>query len=282
MTQIAFLGTGLLGSAFVEAALARNEQVTVWNRTASKARALENVGARFAATPAEAARGAERIHLVLRDDDSVDEVIAQLRDGLSPSAIIIDHTTTLPAKTAARSRKLNAEGVRYLHCPVFIGPAAARLAQGTIMVSGPQALYDRVADALEKQAARVDYLGERPDHAATLKLCGNALIVGIAALVADALTIARNGELTPTEMMSVLQYVNLSNAAAGRGRKMASGDFSPSFELSMARKDVALMLEAAGVAPLAALPGIAERMDTLIKEGLSGSDYGVLAKDALG
>ena len=68
MTQIAFLGTGLLGSAFVEAAAKRGDTITVWNRTAEKARDLEQFGARVAANPADAVRGASRVHLVLKDD----------------------------------------------------------------------------------------------------------------------------------------------------------------------------------------------------------------------
>ena len=130
MTQIAFLGTGLLGSAFAEAALGRGDVVTVWNRTAAKARALEPLGARVATSAALAVQGAERIHVVLKDDDAVEAVIAACRDALAPNAVIIDHTTTLPARTAARSDALNAAGVRYLHCPVFIGPAAARKGAG--------------------------------------------------------------------------------------------------------------------------------------------------------
>ena len=148
MTHIAFLGTGLLGSGLAEAAAKRGDHVTVWNRTASKARALEQFGIRVAATPADAVRGAERVHLVVKDDAVVEDVIAALRPGLDANAIIIDHTTTQPALTAARATRLNAEGVRYLHCPVFIGPAAARVGQGIILASGPQTLFDAVKDAL--------------------------------------------------------------------------------------------------------------------------------------
>src|SRR5688500_20205008 len=122
MTHIAFLGTGLLGSAFVEAATKRGDNITVWNRTAEKARALEKFGARVAATPADAVRGASRVHLVLSADAVVEDVIAALRPGLAAEAVIVDHTTTQPELTADRSKRLNAEGVRYLHCPVFIGP----------------------------------------------------------------------------------------------------------------------------------------------------------------
>src|SRR4051812_15721693 len=144
MAYIAFLGTGLLGAAFVEAARKRGDDVTVWNRTASKARALEKVGARAAESPADAVRGVVRAHLVLKDDEVVEQVIAALRPGLGPETIIVDHTTTQPALTAERARRLNTEGVRYLHCPVFIGPAAARANKGTILAAGPRVLFDAI------------------------------------------------------------------------------------------------------------------------------------------
>ena len=119
MTTIAYLGTGLLGSGFVEAACQRGDTVTVWNRTIDKARALESFGAIVAGTPAEAVRGATRVHLVLKDDAVVEDVIAQLRPGLSPDAIIVDHTTTQPVLTAERATRLNTEGVHYLHVLTF-------------------------------------------------------------------------------------------------------------------------------------------------------------------
>ena len=99
MTQIAFIGTGLLGSALAEAAANRGDEVTVWNRTTEKARRLEQFGIRVAETPADAVRGAERVHLVLKDDPVVEAVIAALRPGLAADGIILDHTTTLPATT---------------------------------------------------------------------------------------------------------------------------------------------------------------------------------------
>ena len=276
MTAIGYLGTGLLGSAFVEAALQRGDQVTVWNRTPAKARALESIGARVAATPADAVRGAERVHLVLTDDAVVNDVIAQLRPGLGAAAIIVDHTTAQPALTAERSLRLTAAGVHYLHCPVFIGPAMARKAQGTILVSGPAALFDAVKDGLQRQAARVEYFGERPDLAAIYKLCGNAFLIGVGALVADLFAIGRGAGIAPLDTLKPLDFLNLAAVAAGRGKSMAAGDFTPSFELAMARKDVRLMIETAAATPLAVLPGIAARMDALIAEGHGARDVGVI------
>jgi 3-hydroxyisobutyrate dehydrogenase-like beta-hydroxyacid dehydrogenase len=281
MTHTAFLGTGLLGSAFVEAAAGRGEPVTVWNRTAAKAAALAHVGARVAATPADAVRGAARVHLVLRDDAVVDEVVAALRPGLAPEATIVDHTTTQPARTAERAARLTGEGVRYLHCPVFIGPAAARAAQGTILASGPRALFEAVEPALARMAPRVVWLGERTDLAAVHKLCGNAFIIGLSALVADVFAVGAGAGVAPADALRALDFIDLGAAVAGRGRKMAAGDFTAAFELMMARKDVRLMVETAGPHPLAALPAIGARMDHLIDEGHGGFDLGALAAEVV-
>ena len=279
--HIAFLGTGRLGAGFVQAALGRGDRVTVWNRTAEKAQALAAFGATVAATPADAVKGAERVHLVLSDDDAVESVIADCRGALPKDTIIVDHTTTLPARTAARAVRLNAEGVKYLHCPVFIGPAAARLARGNILVSGPQALFDAVKPALEKQAARVVYYGERPDLAAVIKLVGNAYLIGTGAVMADFMSIARNAGVSAEHAMSLFDFFDPANIVQTRGVSMMKGDFTPSFELTMARKDVRLMIEAAGDRPLAALPSLAARMDALIAAGHGGEDFAVLAIDAV-
>ena len=280
MTQIAFLGTGLLGTGFIEAAAKRGgDQITVWNRTIEKARSLEQFGVRVAAAPADAVRGATRVHLVLKDDAVVEEVIAALRPGLDGRAVIVDHTTTQPALTAARSSRLNAEGIRYIHCPVFIGPAAARQGAGTILASGPRDIFDEVQPALARMAERVEYLGERPDLAAVNKLCGNAFIIGIASLVADVLAVAREAQVPPADALKVVEFFNVAGIVSGRGKSMLTENFAPSFELEMARKDVRLMIETAGSRPLATLPGIAARMDALIASGHGAQDLAIIGKD---
>ncbi|HPF61032.1 MAG TPA: NAD(P)-dependent oxidoreductase [Gemmatimonadales bacterium] len=281
MTHTAWLGTGLLGSGFVEAACGRGEAVTVWNRTLAKARALEPFGATVAETPAQAVEGAARIHLVLRDDAVVEEVIAALRPGLAEGAILVDHTTTLPATTAERATRLIAEGVRYLHCPVFIGPASARQGLGTILVAGPRALYESVRPALELQAGRVEYVGERPDAAATLKLAGNAIILGICGVMADAFAIGKGGGIDGEAVLGLLDYFEPSRVAVGRGRAMMARAYEPGFELTMALKDVEFMQAAAGDAPLAILPALAARLRTLIDEGAGAHDLAVLGRDSL-
>ena len=281
MAKLAFLGTGLLGGAFAEAAAKRGDTVVAWNRSPDKARALAPFGIAAAATPAEAVAGASRVHLILKDDAVVEEVIAAARPGLSADAVLIDHSTTLPALTAGRAVRLAARGVAYLHCPVFMGPPAARNAQGSMLAAGPAAVFERVRADLEKMTGRLEYLGERPDLAAVYKLLGNAMFIGTWGVLADILAVARGGGVAAEDAVKMLGMLDLNAVVAGRGMSMAKGNFTPTFELSMARKDVELMLETAGGLPLAALPGIAARMDALVAAGHGDRDASVLAIDSI-
>jgi 3-hydroxyisobutyrate dehydrogenase-like beta-hydroxyacid dehydrogenase len=281
MSNIAFLGTGLLGAAFAEAAARRGDTVSAWNRSSDKLDALKQFGVIAAATPADAVRGASRVHVVLKDDAVVEAVLMAAHAGLSPDAVVIDHTTTLPTLTAARAERLNVQGVKYLHCPVFMGPAAARSAQGSMMAAGPKALFESVKSDLAKMTARLEYLGERADLAAVNKLFGNAMIIGVAALLADVLTMAQASHVSAQDAIKLFGLIDLNTSIAGRGTQMAKGNFIPSFELSMARKDVQLMLDTAGDRPLAVLPLVAERMDRLIAAGHGAQDCCVLGIDAL-
>jgi 3-hydroxyisobutyrate dehydrogenase-like beta-hydroxyacid dehydrogenase len=281
MADIAFLGTGLLGSAFAEAAAKRGDTVTAWNRSPDKALALAPFGIRAAATPAEAVRGAARVHLVLRDDAVVDDVVSAARPGLSADAVVVDHSTTLPRLTAERAVRLRAQGIRYLHCPVFMGPPAARNAQGLMLATGPKALFDSVESELARMTGRLEYLGERPDLAAVDKLLGNAMLIGLWAVMADVLTLAKACGVDAGDAISLLGKLDLNAAVSRRGASMAKRDFTPTFELAMARKDVRLMLETSGDRPMAALPAVAARMDRLIAAGHGADDASVLAIDAV-
>lgn len=281
MANIAFLGTGLLGAAFAEAAAKRGDTVTAWNRSPDKALALARFGVKAASTPAEAVRGASRVHLVLRDDAVVDEVIATARPGLAADAVLLDHTTTLPKLTAERVQRLNSQGIRYLHCPVFMGPAAARDAKGSMMVAGPRDLFERVEAELARMTGRLEFMGERPDLAALNKLFGNAMIVGIIAVTSDVLAMAQASGVEPEMAIKLLTQLNLNEMVARRGGNMVKGNFAASWELSMARKDVGLMLQTIGDGPKAALPAIAARMDQLIEAGHGAKDASAMAIEAV-
>jgi len=283
MAKIAHLGTGLIGSGMVETALRRGDAVTVWNRTAEKTRALVAHGAKAAATPAEAVRGAERVHFALSDDASVDAVIDAIGDAFAPAVLVVDHTTTAPAGTAARADRFAKAGIAFLHAPVFMGPQMAHEAKGLMLVAGPTDRVEAARPALASMTGEVWHVGERADLAAAYKLFGNAMLVALGSAFADIFTIARGVGLTPAEAMTVFTKFKPAGAIDARGAKAARGDFAPSFELTMARKDVRLMIETAertGL-PLAILPAIAARMDALIAAGHGAEDYSVVAIDAV-
>jgi 3-hydroxyisobutyrate dehydrogenase-like beta-hydroxyacid dehydrogenase len=276
--RIAFLGTGLMGSGFVRGLLARGHEVTVWNRSADKARALAADGARVAEDPAAAARGAERLYLSLSDDASVDAVLEAARPGLADGVPVVDFTTTAPLPTRARGHRLAAAGRPFLHAPVFMTPEHARNAEGAMLCSGPEEAHARLGPELAAMTGTFMYLGPDLARAAAFKLFGNAMFITVVAGLADVLAMARAVEVDAAEVVSFLAKLNPSRQLEFRGPKMARGDFVATFELAMARKDVRLMVETAGAAPLGVLPAIAARMDAFIAAGHGGDDMGVLAK----
>ena len=277
MARIALLGTGLLGSGMVRRFLKGGTPVTVWNRTAAKAQALVAQGAKIAASPADAAAGADHIHFVLPDDEIVDGILEQIAPSLKPGAVVIDHSTTLPEKTKARFERLRSRGVRFLHAPVFMSPQMAEDGIGLILVSGPAKEFDEVRAELEEMTGEVWNLGERPDLAAAYKLFGNCMLFAISAGMADVIAMARANAIDPVEAFSVFSKFQAGNIIAGRGPRMARGEVTPaSFEVAMARKDARLMIEAAKQEPLVALPCVARRMDELIEEGRGDEDLAAM------
>ena len=138
MADVAFIGTGLLGSAMVEGMLKRGDSVTVWNRTESKARALEAAGAQVAASPGDAVAGAERVHMTLPDDAVVNDIGEGIAPRLRRDAIVIDHSTTSPPGAKSRIARARKGGIKFIHAPVFMSPQMARDAVGLMLVSGPK------------------------------------------------------------------------------------------------------------------------------------------------
>lgn len=281
MSKVAFIGTGLLGSGMVEAMLRRGDDVVVWNRTESKARDLERFGARVAASGADAVDGADRVHMTLPDDAVVDRVIADFSPRLRRDAVVVDHSTTSPNGTRHRVERLNHAGSRFIHAPVFMAPAMARESTGIMLVAGPAAVFEVARPHLEKMTGDVWYLGEDGQRAAALKIFGNSMLFVITAGVTDVFAMAKGLGIAPADALSVFSRFQVGGVIKSRGEKMSRGDFAASFELTMARKDIRLMLEAAGDQPLTVLPAIAKRMDDAIANGHGKEDLGAIAAEVV-
>jgi 3-hydroxyisobutyrate dehydrogenase len=282
--MIAFLGMGLLGGNFVRALRERGEAVQVWNRSADKARALTAVGAVALEDPADAARGATRVHLTLSDDDAVDSVLERARPGFGKDVIIVDHTTTSPTGTRARAQRWAERGVAFQHAPVFMGPQNALEGTGVMLASGVRSRFDRLEPELSKMTGKLVYLGEEPERAASFKLLGNSFLMFMTAGFADFFALAKSFGVPAKDAAGLFQFFNPAVTLPARLARVLSADFqNPSWELEMARKDARLMMEEAARSgsKLDTLPAIAAAMDRYIERGHAHDDWTVIAKDAL-
>ncbi|WP_301923108.1 NAD(P)-dependent oxidoreductase [Ferruginibacter sp.] len=280
----AFLGMGLLGSNFVKAMLQKGETVQVWNRTATKANALEQYGAKAVDNSFEAVQDADSIHVTLKDDTTVDEVLAAASKGFQPGAIIIDHTTTSVKGAIQRTRYWKSKGFTYLHAPVFMGPQNALESTGFMLVSGDQAVIEKHSPALATMTGKLINFGEQEGKASALKLSGNLFLLSLTAGLADALALAKVHGIAPSDLLTLFNTWNPGAAVPARLKKITEATFNePSWELNMARKDVGLMMDAATEASttLTVIPGIAKVMDQWIAKGHGRDDWSVIAKDSL-
>ena len=280
----AFLGMGLLGSNFVKALRNRGEEVQVWNRTTAKALALEQYGAKAFSHVADAVKGAAIVHLTLKDDASVDEVLEAACPGLIPGAILVDHTTTSKEGAVERTKAWKEKGFFYQHAPVFMGPANALEGSGFMLLSGEEELIQGLEPELAKMTGKLLHFGTEVGKAAAMKLAGNAFLVCFTAGIRETLCLAKALDLSVEDLFTLFDSWNPGSMLQGRMKRMTSGEYSnPSWELAMARKDTGLFLEAADKADtdLILLPVIVTLMNSWIEKGYGNNDWTVIAKDSI-
>lgn len=275
---VAFYGAGMLGSGFVQALCRRGVTVRVWNRSFEKAHALRQYGALPLADPAEAARGADRVHLCLRSDDSVDATLHAALPAMAPGTPVIDHTTVLPSNVPARMKTLLDRGIPFLHAPVFMGPPNAAAATGLMLASGDHDTFERVRPALEAMTGKVWYLGDRVDKAAVFKLMGNAMILAITGGLADMFAIAATNGISREDAYTLFEHYDPSGQITGRGKRMAQSDYEPAWTLDMAHKDASLMLASGNELPLPVIAAVERAMHAAMERGLADKDLAVIAE----
>jgi 3-hydroxyisobutyrate dehydrogenase len=279
--KIAFFGTGLMGAGFVQRARANGWEVNVWNRSPDKARALQALGARAFDDAAAALDGAERIHLSLADDASVDAVLEPLAAKIAAGVCIVDHTTTAVRPTAERAARWDARGRVYLHAPVFMAPSHCAEGSGLMLVSGDKARHDALLPALQQMTGKVVYLGAQPERAAAFKLFGNLTLIGMLGVLGDVARLAQSVGISTKEAFTLFDSFNPGQTLPARASRITAADWHhPSFEVSMARKDVRLMIEEAqrGGIDLFVMPGVAAMFDAAIARGEGAWDAAAAAR----
>ncbi len=279
----AFLGLGLLGSNFVRAMRKRGEEVNVWNRTLSRATALEEIGAKAFATAAEGVKGARLVHICVSDDAAVDIILEQASPGFEKDVIIIDHTTTSATLTKERVEYWKSKGVTYIHAPVFMGPMNALEGTGMMLVSGDASVVKEIEPDLLKMTGTLQNLGEDTDKAAAYKLLGNHMFLAISAGITDTFTLGKSMGIETEEIVDFIENMSSTPMKARVARLMMKNYDSPTWELLMARKDARLMQEEAERAntPLMVMPALGRVMDGFIADGEGGKDWTIFSKEAV-
>ncbi len=277
----AFLGTGLLGTGFVKAMLKKGEQVQVWNRTISKAKKLEEFGAKVFENIADVVQNVDVVHVALKDDATVDEALQKAEKGLMPGAIIVDHTTTSIEGAMKRTKEWKSKGFSYQHAPVFMGPKNALEGTGYMLVSGDQELIKKLESHLSSMTGQLINFGEEIGKAAAMKLTGNLFLVTFTAGIGDMLAFSKAIGLSVNDLLQLFGEWNPASSLPARLKRMTSDDFSDaSWRLDMARKDTGLFLKEAkqkGIT-LNVIPSVAKLMDEWIQKGHGQDDWSIIGK----
>lgn len=289
--NIAFIGLGNMGSAMAANLLKAGHTLTVYNRTRARADELKPLGARVAATPGEAAAGAEVAITMLADDHALESVVfgqgtaekgKGMLDSLPPNAIHISMSTI----SVALSRRLAAAHAerkqRYVSAPVFGRPEAAAAAKLFIVAAGPAAQIERCRPLFDAMGQKTFLAGDDASGANLMKLAGNFLITAVIEGLAESFALVRKAGLDANMFHEILTS-SLFNAPIYKtyGALINSQKFEPAgFKLPLGLKDNRLLLAAAEentvAMPMASL--IRDRFLAALGQGMGELDWSAISK----
>jgi len=252
-------------------------EVTVWNRSAGKT--VE--GARSAATPAEAAQGAEVVWMCVSDTAAVEQVLFG-ENGVEPvltsGMIVADSSTISPAHTRKIAERVRAKGAAYIDAPVTgskIGAAEGKL---VFIVGGDEAVIQKLDPLFAVMGKAIIHMGEN-GMGQTAKIGMNLMIAMMYEGFAEALVLTSKLGLKP-ELF--LQLVEKSMVRSGvtdyKAPFVLKRDFTPNFPMRLMHKDIKLMLDAAQESRVK-LPGlqtVEEVYDVAAEEGMAELDYAAI------
>ena len=244
--DVALLGTGPMGASIARRLIGAGHRVTVWNRTAAKARSLVAAGALWATSPVDAARGAEVLITMLADGDVVTDVLfTQGTVGaMVPGSLLIDMSSIAPATAREHARRAAERGIGYLDAPVSGGVVGA--AEGTlaILVGGEASDVARAREVLSA-LGRPTHIG--PAGAGQVAKLANQVICGITiGGVAEGLRLAAAGGADPQVVREAL-FGGFADSRVLRehGARMVARDFEPGGTVRNHLKDIRAALDVA-------------------------------------
>lgn len=257
MTTVAFLGLGAIGAPMARHLATDAFDLALWNRTAAKAHAVaDGRRARVAATPADAARGADIVITCLPTSREVETLLdgdAGLLAGLARGAVVVDCTSGDPASSQRIADRLAGHGVGFLDAPVSGGVAGAEKGALTVMVGGDAALLERVHPVLAAFGSKIVHCGAvGAGHA--IKAVNNALLAVHVWSAAEGLAALARAGVAPAVALDVI------NASSGRSnasehlvpQRVLTRAFPRTFRLALLDKDIGIAADFARAQGVAA------------------------------
>ncbi len=281
--RIAFIGLGTMGGPMAARLLDAGFDVCVHNRTREREVALAERGADRAATPAEAAAGADVIVTMVSDTPDVEAILlgpGGVAEGAADGAVIIEMSTIAPEAVRRMHAQLAEQGVALLDAPVSGGSEGAVKGSLSIMVGGDAAVLDRVRNVLDVLGRTITYVG--PSGAGQVaKAINQVIIAGTYAAVAEGLTL---GMAAGIDVEAAHRAV--AGGAAGswglthRGPNMLRNDYPLGFRLRLHRKDLGIALETASAlgVPLPLAAYVAQLETGLVQRGYGDDDVSAIAR----
>jgi 3-hydroxyisobutyrate dehydrogenase len=278
MQRVAILGLGIMGGGMAANWLAKGFEVSVWNRTAAKAQALAGKGAKLAASPRDAAQGADFIFAMVSDDDASRSVWLGPNGALAGAksgAIGVESSTLTPDWIRELGGHAHAKGCGFLDAPVGGSRPAADAGELRFFVGGEPQTYEAARPALAAVGSRMDLLGPL-GAGATWKLINNQLGAGQIAALAEALEVARKAGFKDEQISELI----LGGPAASpmiklKLARMLAEDFEPAdFALNLMLKDAryaAALAQSLG-APAGMIEGAVKAFARADAKGLGGKD----------
>lgn len=284
MARVGWIGLGAMGSRMARRLLDAGNEVAVWNRSPARAESLAAAGARMAATPADAARDADLVMLMLADPAAVREVTdgpAGLATAMRPGTTVVEMSTVGPSDVA-RLRAALADGVELLDAPVLGSITEAESGNLTIFVGGNREAAVAALPTLSVLGEPM-YLGPSGSGTAA-KLVANSTLLGVLGLLGEALALGNGLGLSRDAVWQILAKTPLATQAERR-RPVVEADSAPKrFALSLAHKDANLITTAAGDAGVDVR--LARAVQTWFTEadtaGLGSADYSTILRHILG
>jgi 3-hydroxyisobutyrate dehydrogenase-like beta-hydroxyacid dehydrogenase len=272
--RVAFLGLGIMGRSMATNLAKAGHEVTVWNRTPGK----DVEGARSAASPAEAARGAEVVWMCVSDTKAVEGVLfgpQGVHESLTEGMIIADSSTISPSATRQFAERVQAKGVQYVDAPMTGSKAGAESGTLTFMIGGDESTIEKLKPLFAAMGKKIFRMGDTGKGQAT-KLVMNLQIALIYEGFAEALTLATKLGVDVNALVPLIQASMVhSGVVEYKAPFVLKRDFSPNFPLRLMHKDLRLALEAAKELRVR-LPGletVEEIYDVADEDGHGDLDY---------